>query len=569
MLFASPELLMKKEKEVLTAKRVELKSDRKARAMASRTKDNFRGYNGIPVVDEPKKRRSKGENVEEVRMVNCYDPTDEDNYEYEQTDSESEEAEPQRPPRRDGGSSGSGVKASAKKPSGQAKPPPPPLNFAELLKLAEKRQFEPVEVKAKPVKKEGRLRTAEEIREIELERKAKRLDKGPRDSQPERDRESKSQPSSSASRKSAPEKEQRNGKPAKGSSEKSAVSNASGKKSKSLSTDTRDHSSSSKPSFKERDRDRPKSSQSDRDRPKSRPSGALTNPPRGTPSQVKPTPRSTPGHKSSTQSDLSSKKVNSALPQGRPGPNPTSRAPGQRPQTSGQPRPGQGTSLKGAAPSGDSKVRKGEPVRPGANSMGNASGGVTRPSSGGPSRPGGNPPPRPGGNPPPRPGGNPPPRPGGNPPPRPGGVPQGGRTGGVPQGGRTEGGSQARPGGSGLQGPSQAAGRPGNALGRPGTAGQAPGRPSLNPGLGPGRPKCTVVSETISVSGARPGVPPRPGGPPRPGVQQRPGMPAARPVAVPYGSVRPEGMDTAGECSLGVSLNDGFCCECEQQMCEL
>lgn len=47
-----------KKKEGLLAKRVELKSDRKARAMASRTKDNFRGYNGIPVVEEPKKRRS-------------------------------------------------------------------------------------------------------------------------------------------------------------------------------------------------------------------------------------------------------------------------------------------------------------------------------------------------------------------------------------------------------------------------------------------------------------------------------------------------------------------------------
>ena len=61
----SPELIMRKEKEVLTAKRVELKSDRKARAMASRTKDNFRGYNGVPIVEEPKKRRSKGDSSDE------------------------------------------------------------------------------------------------------------------------------------------------------------------------------------------------------------------------------------------------------------------------------------------------------------------------------------------------------------------------------------------------------------------------------------------------------------------------------------------------------------------------
>ncbi len=57
---------MKKQKEELLAKRVELKSDRKARAMASRTKDNFRGYNGIPVVETPKKRRSKLEMQEET-----------------------------------------------------------------------------------------------------------------------------------------------------------------------------------------------------------------------------------------------------------------------------------------------------------------------------------------------------------------------------------------------------------------------------------------------------------------------------------------------------------------------
>ncbi|KAJ3596085.1 hypothetical protein NHX12_002494 [Muraenolepis orangiensis] len=163
---------MKKEKEILTAKRVELKSDRKARAMASRTKDNFRGYNGVPVVEEPKKRRSKGDNGDERPIVNCYDPDDEDNFEYEQTDSEPEE-EPEKP-RRNGGSSGRGaVKASAKKPTGPSKPAPPPLNFADLLKLAEKKQFEPVEVKSKLAKEEGRLRTADEIREMELERKVK------------------------------------------------------------------------------------------------------------------------------------------------------------------------------------------------------------------------------------------------------------------------------------------------------------------------------------------------------------------------------------------------------------
>ncbi|XP_034540626.1 protein SPT2 homolog [Notolabrus celidotus] len=63
------EIKMRKQKDELLAKRVELKSDRKARAMASRTKDNFRGYNGVPVVDVPKKRETKQE-MEEERSMN-------------------------------------------------------------------------------------------------------------------------------------------------------------------------------------------------------------------------------------------------------------------------------------------------------------------------------------------------------------------------------------------------------------------------------------------------------------------------------------------------------------------
>lgn len=165
---------MKKQKEELIAKRVELKSDRKARAMASRTKDNFKGYNGIPVVEMPKKRNSKLDeersNTEQFRNSIIDPEDDEDNYEYEQTDSESEqEPQPQRKTK----------DYSSCKPSKKscAAPKSAPLNFADLLKLAEKKQHEPVEVKAKVVKKEERLRTADEIREQELERKAKRYDK--------------------------------------------------------------------------------------------------------------------------------------------------------------------------------------------------------------------------------------------------------------------------------------------------------------------------------------------------------------------------------------------------------
>ncbi|KAG7244511.1 hypothetical protein INR49_030163 [Caranx melampygus] len=185
------ELQLKKKKEELLAKRVELKSDRKARAMASRTKDNFKGYNGIPVVEVPKKRRSKHD-MEDDRSMDSHeyrnnftDPEDdEDNYEYEQTDSEPEqEPEPLRPGKTSsvsGSSSSSSSKPHSKKSSVPPKPAPPPMNFADLLKLAEKKQFEPVDLKPKAVRKEERLRTADEIKELEMERKAKRPDKSRR-----------------------------------------------------------------------------------------------------------------------------------------------------------------------------------------------------------------------------------------------------------------------------------------------------------------------------------------------------------------------------------------------------
>ncbi|TNN00547.1 hypothetical protein fugu_011793 [Takifugu bimaculatus] len=190
------EIEMKKQKETLLARRIELKSDRKARAMASRTKDNFKGYNGVPITDSPNKRKTKLE-MQEERAMNedrfrntSIDPADdEDNYEYEQSDSEPDQ-EPE--PLRAGKTIGSGIKPSSKKPSG---PPKPPLAFADLLKLAEKKQHEPVELKPKTVKKEERPRTADEMRELELERKAKRQGK---DRETDRDR---SQPSSISGKK--------------------------------------------------------------------------------------------------------------------------------------------------------------------------------------------------------------------------------------------------------------------------------------------------------------------------------------------------------------------------------
>ncbi|XP_037307264.2 protein SPT2 homolog [Pungitius pungitius] len=505
------EIQMKKKKEELLAKRVELKSDRKARAMASRTKDNFRGYNGIPVVELPKKRRSKLEMQEERALNgegfrnNSIDPEDdEDNYEYEQTDSESEqEPELRRPGKttgfsgNSGGSSNSSVRPSSKKPSGPPKPAPPPMNFAQLLKLAEKKQFEPVEVKTKVVKKEERLRTADEIRELELERKVKRPIK---DFKADKERDGKSQTTFSSMRKNT--SEQKSLKPQKTSIEKQSLPSGSGKKLNPTRTSDKGQSSS-RPSVGDRERERPRMPHTDRDRPKtnsSSSSGAVNGKgtSRATSSQVSAKQgglKPSSSHKSSTPSDLNLKKESSSRAPGIPG----SRAPGtpvsgqrSQPGSSKQIRPSQGSSLKPGPTVGGHKPGKGEPLRPGMNSSVKSSGNSgMRPSSGAP------------------------PRAANQPQSRPEGTPQA-RAGGVPQ---------ARPGGRGLQGPPRggASRPPGSGRGR---GGPAPGRPTGSVATGPGSSKCTVVSETISsknFGGPRPGVP-RPGVPPRPGMPQNPGM---------------------------------------------
>ncbi|XP_041853522.1 protein SPT2 homolog [Melanotaenia boesemani] len=524
------EIQKKKEKDALLAKRVELKSDRKARAMASRTKDNFKGYNGIPVVEVPKKRgqkldmqQSSSKDTERFNY-NSYDPLDdEDNYEYEQTDSEpEEEPEPSRPGRTTGTSgSNSSSKLLSKKHSGPPKSAPSPLNFADLLKLAEKKQFEPVELKPKVVKNEERLRTADEIRELEMERKAKRTDKN-RDSKTTKERDSKPQSSSSLVRKSALEKEKKQCKP-----QKNFLENPSGLGKKSLSTLTSDRGlSSSKSSVSDRERDRIRVTHSNREISNmslSNTSGAVLNKfhSKATSSQVPAKqggPRPSSSHKSSASSDLSFRKESSSsLQKG------TSSNPGNRPSTtaatsqksqhrnSQQTRPSQGSSFKQGPTVGSMKSSKGESLRPGFNSTGKSSGNpAMRPSSGGP--------------------------------PKAGNQPQG-RPLGVPQK-RPVNMPQVRPGGSGLQGhPGGGGSRPSGAgPGRPCSGGPVPGRPAGNFGSGPGRPKCTVVSETISsknVGGPRLGVPPRPGMQQRPGMGPRPGMPPRPMMNRPPGPMLP------------------------------
>ncbi|GCB72282.1 hypothetical protein scyTo_0001908 [Scyliorhinus torazame] len=205
------DLEARRKKSELIAKRVALKHDRKARAMATRTKDNFRGYDGIPVEQKIKKKTSDDEEKDQIMG----DSNDEDYY-YAEAQAEDEISEVEdsdefgehwgeRPVKQQHTEPEAPVKRlkrqhrepeiptkepkrlhkeheiptrepeelcrEIKKTKVPKKPPSAPMNFTDLLKLAEKKQFEPVELK--PVKKtEEKLYTAEELKEIEfLERK--------------------------------------------------------------------------------------------------------------------------------------------------------------------------------------------------------------------------------------------------------------------------------------------------------------------------------------------------------------------------------------------------------------
>lgn len=417
-------------KEELLAKRVELKSDRKARAMASRTKDNFHGYNGIPVVEQPKKRQSKGAKYEEQPGNNDY--YDEDNYEYSGSDSESD-SEPTpavRPQERSNGSTK--LSNTQKKTSAPPKAAAPPMNFADLLKLAEKKQFEPVELK-QTKKTEERLRTAEEIRELELERKAKKQEKG-RDIKPDKSSGHKDSKSSTNSHKK--HMVDREGTSHRSSSEKS--SSGISKTPKPHTQTERLHSST-------------KSSHGSK--PSSSSSGALSGKAamKGTSASVKQTgPRPQSGQKPTTSSDLNFKKGYPGVHQVK-----MNSSGSQADAASNSSRPsGHGQGIKGSGhtrPSQDNMSKRGPPQKPGKGEV-------------------------------PRSGGNPPPRPGINGPMR--SAPTGSSKQAESQQPRPRGTMQGRP-------------VPGGA--KPSVNGQGkPSRPLNSMGPGPGRPPCTVVSETIS-----------------------------------------------------------------------
>ncbi|KAG7324362.1 hypothetical protein KOW79_012378 [Hemibagrus wyckioides] len=490
----------KKQKEVLLAKRVELKSDRKARAMASRTKDNFHGYNGIPIVDKPKKRLSKGEKYEQQSGDD--DDYDEDNYEYASSDSESE-PEPTPAVRPQEHSNGSTKTSNMqKKSSVPPKAAPPPMNFADLLKLAERKQFEPVELK--PTKKtEERLRTAEEIKELELERKAKKQDKG-RDIKSDKNSGHKDGKSSTNSYKK--NMVDREGTSHRSSSEKS--SSGLSKTPKPHTHTERPHTHTERPhthterphTHTERPHthtERPHSSakSSHGSKPSSSSSGALSGKAAMKGSSVKQAgPRPQSGEKPTSSSDLNSKKGYPGLPQVK------MNSSGSRADAaSNLSRPsGHGQGIKGSGhtrPSQGIMNNRGPPQKSGRGEV-------------------------------PRAGGNPPPRPGSNGPMR--SAPPGSSK-------QLETPHRPRPGGS-------VQGRPVPGGARPSLNGQGrSSRPLNTMGPGPGRPPCTVVSETISSKNFAPkqGMAARPPVPQNSGPKTIIGPTGHRILARPPGPVLP------------------------------
>uniref|UniRef100_A0A8C3C471 Protein SPT2 homolog n=1 Tax=Cairina moschata TaxID=8855 RepID=A0A8C3C471_CAIMO len=486
----------KRKKEQLLAKRIELKHDRKARAMASRTKDNFYGYNGIPVEEKSKKRRTC-ENIAQAPEAEYATEDEAEQLEYAQTESEHEQEEYDEKPSK-----------AALKPKAPPKSAPAPLNFTDLLRLAEKKQYEPVEIKV--VKKiEERPRTAEELREREyLERKNKRVEMQKK----KNEKEMKNTGISGSSKKVTSLKECGNAKLSKSSVEKhsspkGSLSSMSGtdKKSKTPAlTEKHSRSSSSRPSQMEK----VKTSQN----------GSL---------------------KSSTGSSHSKLPVNGVGKSGssfpvqssKPLANGAQRLPSAKESSLKRPahaKMGNAAALQhevnSNAKRASSSLGKGGPGHPGGGSSvgpgrsGSNSGvGPGRPGSGsspGPRQPGSSSAAGPG-----RPGGS-----SGVGPGRPGGS----SSMALGRPGSSSGAGLGRPGGSVGSGP----GRPGSSTntgpGRPGSStGTGPGRPGVGPSTGPGRP-----GSGLGTGPGRPGVSPsmgpgRPGsssgtGPGRPGVSPNP-----------------------------------------------
>ncbi|NXJ77304.1 SPT2 protein, partial [Trogon melanurus] len=458
----------RRKKEELLARRIELKHDRKARAMASRTKDNFYGYNGIPVEEKPKKRRTC-ENVAQAPEAEHATEDETEQLEYSQTESEHEQEEYEEKQSK-----------VAVKPKVPPKSAPAPLNFAELLRLAEKKQYEPVEIKV--VKKvEERPRTAEELREREyLGRKNKKLEMHKKS-----EKEIKNAGISSSSKKVTSQKESVNAKLNKSSVDKhstpkgSLSSSMSGadKKSKAPALTEKHSRSSSSSRFNQME----KNSQN----------GSLRSP-------------TGSSHSKLPVNGIGKSGSSSHVPPSKPAANGAPRLPSAKESSLKKPahtRPGNAAAQQHGVGSNakrsGSSLGKGGPGHPGGGSSagpgrsGSSSGvGPGRPASGvspGPGRLGGSSATGPG-------------RPGSSSSSGPGRL--GGSSGVGP----------GRPAGSSSTGPGRPGGSSSVGLGRPsGSLAAGPGRPSISTNAGPGRP-----GGSTATGPGRPGAGPSPG-PGRPG----------------------------------------------------
>ncbi|NXI48438.1 SPT2 protein, partial [Galbula dea] len=469
----------RRKKEELLARRIELKHDRKARAMASRTKDNFYGYNGIPVEEKPKKRRTC-ENVAQAPEAD-HEP---EQPEYSQTESEHEQEEYEEEP--------SKVAVKPKVPPKRAQGP---LNFAELLRLAEKKQYEPVEIKVVK-KEEERPRTAEELREREyLERKNKRVEM--------HRKEIKNTGISSSSKKVTSQKESVNAKLNKSSVDKhsmpkGSLSSLSGtdKKSKAPALTEKHSRSSSSSRFDQTEKTSQNGSL------KSSTGVSHSKLPvngigkSGSGSHVPPSKPAANGaqrqpsaKESSLKKSAHAKSVNAAALQH--GINSNAKRSGSSLGKGGPGHPDGGSSAGPGRSSSNSGSGPGRPAGGSSSGPGRPAGG----SSSGPGRPGSSTGTGPG-----RPGAGPSTgakRPGsslGAGPGRPGAGP----STGAKRPGSSLGAGPGRPG----AGPSTGAKRPGSSLGtEPGRLGAGPSAVLGRPGSGLSttiKPKCTVISETIS-----------------------------------------------------------------------
>ncbi|NWW99911.1 SPT2 protein, partial [Caloenas nicobarica] len=488
----------RRKKEELLARRIELKHDRKARAMASRTKDNFYGYNGIPVEEKPKKRRTC-ENVVQAPETEYATEDETEQLEYSQTESEHEQEEYEEKPSK-----------VAVKPKAPPKSAPPPLNFAELLKLAAKKQYEPVEIKV--VKKvEERPRTAEELRERKyLVRKNKRGDMHKRS-----EKEIKNTGISGSSKKANSQKESVNAKLNKSSVDKystlkGSLSSVSGtdKKSKAPALTEKHSRSLSSSRFDQMEKNSKTSSLksstgsshnklpvngigksgSSSHVPPSKPAAnGAQRLPSAKESSLKKSAHTKSGNAAALQHGISSnaKRSGSSLGKGGPG----------HPGGGSSAGPGQSSSNSGVGPG-----RPGSCLSPGPGRLG--SGSAARPG-----RPGSSSSPRPG-------------RLGGGGSGMGPGRPAGGSSTGPGRPGSSTGTGPGRPGVSPSSGPGRPSSSLGTGPGKPGVSpstgakrpggslGTGPGRPGVRPSTGPGqpgnglgiavKPKCTVVSETIS-----------------------------------------------------------------------